>query len=123
MQRFATVFRFLLSGGLNTLATLCIYWALLPSMPAQAAYAISFAAGIGISYFLNLRFVFRSRHSFGKLIAFPFIYFATYLLGAVVLHIAIVQLSIPRTLAPVVSIAVTLPFNFVLIRLLMKKQI
>src|SRR5690606_10426249 len=49
----ATFVRFLLVGGLNTLASLGVYWLLLPFMRPQPAYAASFVFGVGLGYLLH----------------------------------------------------------------------
>lgn len=114
-----TALRFLTSGALNTLLTLALYWLLLRVMSAQAAYATSFIAGIALSYSLNLHFVFRERHSTRKMLLFPLAHLLIYALGACVLHVAIHRLGIPATVAPVLSIACTVPFSFLLLRRLL----
>ena len=53
--------RFLASGAINTLATYAVYLGLQLFMPYQAAYAIAFALGIALSYWISLAFVFRER--------------------------------------------------------------
>lgn len=115
----ASAVRFLASGAVNTGLTLVLYWLLLALMPAQAAYATSFAVGVAFSYALNLNFVFRGRHSTRKISLFPLIYLTTYVLGAGILHVAIYELGVPRGAAPLLSIACTLPFNFLLTRWLL----
>ena len=109
-------FRFLAGGGANTLATYGLYWLLLLVMQPQGAYAVSFAAGVALSYVLNLRFVFRQRHSNSKMAMFPLVYLIVYALGAGVLHVAIRHFGVRAGLAPLLSIACTLPVSFVLTR-------
>lgn len=112
-------FRFLASGAVNTLLTLGLYWLLLLALPAQLSYALSFASGVVLSYALNLRYVFRERHSLCKMALFPLVYLFIYGLGAGVLHLATDRLSIHASLAPLLSIACTVPVSFVLIRWLL----
>lgn len=118
----AVVARFLASGVLNTLSTLLLYWLLLALLSPQAAYAVSFAIGVILSYVLNLRFVFRERHSTKKVLLFPLVYLATYALGAGVLQVAIHRLSVPAAVAPLLSIVCTLPVSFLLIRWLLANR-
>lgn len=105
-----------MGGGANTLATYGFYWLLLLVLQPQGAYAMSFAAGVALSYVLNLRFVFRQRHSNKKMAMFPLVYLIIYALGAGVLHIAIRHLGVHAGVAPLLSIACTLPVSFILTR-------
>lgn len=110
------VVSFALSGGANTAATFVLYWLLLLLMHYQAAYAISFVAGIALSYVLNTRFVFQTSHSWRKLALYPLVYLASYVAGAGVLAIAVTKLGVTPWLAPVISACVTLPLTFFLSR-------
>lgn len=116
------LFRFLLGGAFNTGATLALYWALLHVTGYQAAYLVSYCAGIILSYALNTRFVFEARHTWRKFFTFPLIYLVVYALGALTLKFVVDILSLSPVIAPVISIAVTLPVSFVLTRLLLQPK-
>ncbi|WP_228064350.1 GtrA family protein [Novilysobacter avium] len=107
---------FLLSGGFNTAATFGLYWLLLLVVGYQAAYAISFVAGIALGYVLNTRFVFQTIHSWKKLALYPLVYLISYAVGAGVLALAVAKLGIDEWLAPLISACVTLPLTFFLSR-------
>lgn len=111
--------RFIVSGGINTAATLLLYNVLLTWLSPRHAYAVSFAAGVIAAYVLNLRFVFRAGHSAGKLIAFPLVYLFVFFVGAGILDFSINHLNIDARVAPLVSIACTLPLSFLLTRWLL----
>lgn len=112
-------FRFLLGGGANTLATYGLYCLLLLLLSPQGAYAVSFAAGVILSYVLNLRFVFQAHHSFKKMALFPLIYLVVFVIGSTVLQVAIRYFSVRASLAPLLSIACTLPVSFLLTKWLL----
>lgn len=116
----ATLLRFGLGGGVNTLATLLLYWLLLRFMPSQAAYAISFLAGIVLGYLLNTAFVFNVRRSWRSFLMVPAVYAAGYLAGALVLEIATGVFRVDPYIAPLFSILVTVPLTFVLMRLVLR---
>lgn len=118
----AVVLRFLLGGALNTLATLLLYWLLMRFVHYQLAYLASYCAGILLSYVLNTRFVFRARHSWLKFVLFPLVYLVTYAIGALVLKVAVDYLGVPAGIAPLVSIAATLPVSFLLTRVLLQPR-
>ena len=118
----ATALRFLAGGIANTLATLALYWLLLTVLPPHPAYAISFVAGIGLSYLINTGYVFGTRRSWSNLAAFPLVYLAGYGAGALVLELATARFGVDPRLAPLLSVAVTVPLTFVLMRLLLGRR-
>lgn len=114
-------FRFLVAGGLNTVATLLVYWLLLPHAGYAIAYTIAFVLGIAISYLLNLRFVFRASASVPNAIAFPFVYAIQYVLGLGVLAAWTSVLHLPARYGVLASIAATVPVTFVLSRFVLRR--
>lgn len=112
----STLLRFLVSGGCNTLATLLLYWLLLTVFSAHVAYGISFLVGVCVSYFINSAFVFGVRPTWRTFLTFPFVYLIGYAAGALVLELAMGWLHVPRSIAPLFSIVVTVPLTFVLLR-------
>lgn len=113
--------RFLVGGALNTGATLVLYWVLLRFIHYQAAYLISYCAGIVLSYALNTRYVFKARHSWLKFAVFPLIYLVVYALGALTLKVVVGYLQVPAAVGPIISIVVTLPVSFLLTRALLQR--
>lgn len=110
---------FVVSGGLNTLATYLLYLLLLNFLHYQIAYATSFIVGILVSYALSTRFVFRTNHSWLKFALFPLVYLISYAAGAAVLAVSVSHLGVDQRIAPLVSACVTLPLSFVLSRLVL----
>lgn len=109
----------MLFGALNTIVTYVVYLLLLPSLDYAKAYAMAYVVGIVISYALNVRFVFRVNPSWRTLLLFPLVYLAQYLVGLSVLYISVERLAIPRELALLVTIALSIPLTFVLTRTLL----
>lgn len=112
--------RFLVAGAVNTLLTLLLYWGLLRFLSYAVAYTIAYVAGIGLAYWLNARFVFRVAASARTFAMFPLVYVVQYLLGLATLYAAVEWLGIPRAVAILVSIALTIPVTFVLSRTILK---
>lgn len=108
--------RFLLSGGINTAATYFLYLVLLTPLGYRAAYTAAYVAGIALSYVLSTRFVFRVPMSGRSAVKFPLLYLAQYLFGLAILLLSVSWLSIPPTYAALLSIALSVPFTFVLSR-------
>jgi putative flippase GtrA len=108
--------RFLAGGVGNTLATYGLYLSLLAVIGYQIAYALAYVAGILLSYWINLKFVFRRQGGGGKLLRFPLVYLTQYAVGAGVLWAAVDGLGVPASVGPALAVAVTVPFTFVLSR-------
>lgn len=108
-----------MGGALNTGSTFVLYWLLLLVLEYQLAYAISFVAGILLSYVINTKFVFRTDYNLRKLILFPLVYIATYFVGAVVLDISVSRFGVDTRIAPFLSICATLPLTYLLSKLVL----
>lgn len=113
--------RFLAAGAVNTAATYAIYYGLLERFHYTAAYTIAYVAGILLSYVLNARFVFRVPLSWRGLMAFPLVYAVQYVLGVAVLYAAIEGFGVPRQVALLIVIVVTIPVTFVLSRWVLRR--
>lgn len=113
--------KFLLAGGLNTLASLAIYWLLLEILDYRTAYTASYIIGIGLSYLLNTYFVFNTRPSAGTAIAYPAIYLIQYVAGIALLWLWVERLGLSAELGAMMVVVATLPITFVLTRFLLKR--
>lgn len=114
-------FRFLLSGGVNTLVTYLLYLLLASVMHYQLAYLITYTAGIAFAYFLNVRLVFKSQSSLGKILRYPFIYLLQYALGAGLLFILVGVLNLHAALAPLLVIVLLLPVSYFMNKLILTR--
>jgi putative flippase GtrA len=114
--------RFAIGGGANTLLTLLLYWGLLRMMGYAAAYTTSFAVGIVTGFALNTWFVFRTRWSWRKFFAYPWLHALNYVVGLGLLALLVRLLGVDARIAPVIVVCITLPMMFVLVRLLIKPE-
>lgn len=105
-------YRFIIAGLSNTALTYVIYLIAIQRVSYSVAYAIAYVIGILLSYWLNLRFVFKQTTSWRKFCLFPLVYLIQYILGAMLLAICIEWLAIPISLAPLLVILLTLPITF-----------
>lgn len=112
--------RFVIGGGVNTLLSYVIYWALLLWLSYPYAYTISYGAAILTGFAINTYFVFRTAWSWRKLAAFPLIQLLNYGLGLATVTVSIRYFGIDARLAPIVATVVVLPINFLLTRMLMR---
>jgi putative flippase GtrA len=104
--------RFLISGSVNTAGTYLLYLALLQFLPYWLSYAIAFVCGIGLAYLLNRFFVFGAPRSEAKAAMLPVVYLVQYGVGALIVFIWVRGLDWPASLAPLASIAITVPLTF-----------
>lgn len=108
--------RFLISGGINTVATYAAYLALLQANSYKVAYTAAYVFGIVIAFFINRLFVFRTHRGWRSLLMFPFVYLAQYLVSLAVVFAWVEHLKMPAALAPLIAIVVTIPLTFILSR-------
>ena len=114
--------RFVGVGGINTLVTYILYVMLLQIFSYQVSYTITYVFGIFLSYWLNLKFVFKETGSKKKMLLFPLVYLLQYLLGIIIMYLVIEKLNIPKELAPIVVVIVTIPLTFLLSKIILTKR-
>lgn len=108
--------RFLASGAFNTLASYLVYLALLQALPYRLSYTIAYASGILLAYVLNRYFVFRTTGGRYGPILVLLIYLGQFVLGLGLVSAWVQWLNGPAALAPLFSIALSLPLTFILNR-------
>lgn len=114
-MRLPTAFiRFLLSGGFNTAVTYALYLMLLRFLPYWFSYTLTYAFGVGLAYTLSRYFVFGVPRAGKRIWLFPAVYIVQYLAGLLMVFIWIDVLRWFPTLAPLASLAVTIPLTFAL---------
>ena len=113
--------KFGIIGASNTLISLgiCYLFLWIDSKFLIAGYTVGFIAGVLNAYYWNQRYVFSGakKERFAKLIKSFVSYGATFLLGLVLLNVMVEQLSVSENIAPVLNLFVTVPLNFLLIKL------
>lgn len=117
----SSTFRFVISGGLNTVLTYLLYLALLSLAGYGASYTASYLVGILIGYFLNSIFVFQVKPNLKSGLLYPGVYLAQYIIGMGILVFLIETADINKRIAPLVVVALTLPAMFILTRYFFKK--
>ena len=114
--------RFVLYAGVNTLLTYALYALLTFVMPYSIAYTISYLSGIGISYVLYSRYVFRAALRLGKFIQYPIVYVVQYLLNITLLSVLVSAFHIDRLIAPWFVILLSMPVTFLLSRVIITRK-
>ena len=113
--------RFLLAGATNTLLSYLLYLLLLIFLSYLPAYSVAYCAGIVLSYFLNVHFVFKERVSLASFLKFPIVYVIQYALGALTLWLLVDRAGIAPAIAMAGVIVVTIPVTFLTSRSVLKK--
>ncbi|MEO8117745.1 MAG: GtrA family protein [Rhodoferax sp.] len=113
--------RFLASGAFNTAVTYGVYLVLLQVLSYLVSYSIAFALGIGLAYVLNRYVVFgASGGRYGPLLVL-LIYLGQFVLGLGLVSVWVQWLTGPEALAPLFSIAISLPLTFLLNRMVFRQ--
>jgi putative flippase GtrA len=113
---FGSGLRFLVSGGVNTLASWGIYALLLRVLPYRWSYTIAFCCGIALAYGLYRFYVFRRKgRSYGP-VWVALIYLLQYLLGIALVNVWVEILREPALWAPIFSVLISLPLTYALSR-------
>lgn len=111
--------RFLVAGGLNTLASYALYAVLLQVLPYLAAYTVAYVAGIVSGYVLTARYVFRQPLSLRRFLTYPLVHVIQYALGSLVLWTCVQVLGLDRLIAFAAATCLSVPVTFVVSRRLL----
>lgn len=104
------VLRFLLVGGLNTLATGLLVALLSLVMPGWIAFTIAFAIGLVFSVFMTGRWVFQAETTLSRALTFAAAYAVIYLCGLGLVQI-LTLLNMPAMFNGL-TVFVTAPLGF-----------
>jgi putative flippase GtrA len=108
--------RFLIVGALNTGLTYLLYLCLLFVMPYVWAYSLTYSAGIGLGYLLNSHWVFKKTPNLRSATTYPVVYGINYFLGVAMLWLLVELINIPKEIAPLIIVAVSVPVMYVVTR-------
>jgi putative flippase GtrA len=110
--------KFCMVGVTNNIISLSIYYSMVYiGIHYFIANAVAFAVSVLWAYWLNGKFVFKgSKRSAGSLVRVYLSYGFSLLLSSLILYVTIDLWGISPYIAPLISIAITTPINFVLNR-------
>jgi putative flippase GtrA len=120
-RRVREFITFAFFGAINTAVTYGVYVLCVRVIPYNAAYTISYAFGIVLSYWLNARFVFGERLRISRALQYPIVYAVQYLVGLAVLYVAVEVAGLNKYVAPLLVVVLTLPVTYVLSRYVIKR--
>ena len=116
-----TGFKFVIAGIVNTGLTYVIYLLLLLALDYRMAYVLSFVSGIAIAMALNSQFVFQTQLSIKKAAGFVSAYCFQLVFGILALQLVVEETTVPRTLAPLCVMIVTVPLSFFMSRYALRR--
>jgi len=117
----ADLLRFVGAGGVNTLFTVVLYQGLLFALSPTMAYTAAWVAGLAFVMIVYPSRVFVGGRADGRArLGTGIIYLASFALGLVVVRIVGERLDQPQ-LAVFAALAVTTVFNFLVMRLFLRK--
>ena len=105
---------FLFGGVLNTALTYAIYLLLNYFTDYRISYFISYLIGIIFAFYYNSKYVFNAPFSWKLIFQYPAIYIIQYIASALLLAILVDIISIDQSIAPLIVIAVMVPFSYLL---------
>ena len=111
---FPKVFRFLLSGGFNTLVTWSVYVFLLKFVSYSWSYTLAFILGVLLGYIFNRYFVFQKTGISRALFWVVLIYLLQYLLGLIFVILWAKFFPSLVVFAPLIATALILPITYTL---------
>ena len=109
--------KFGIVGGSNTIISLMIYYSLIAiNINYIIAYSTGFIISVLNSYYWNNKYVFKNKKNNvkSKLLKSYIAYGATFLLSNGLLYLQVEILHLSELIAPLISLCITIPLNFIL---------
>lgn len=119
-QSYVEIFRFAVVGIISTFLTYLIYYLFLCCANPTISYFIGYLIGVLVNYFLTLFFTFKVKPSRFNGFGFIVCHVINMLLGEILLYIFIC-FGVTEQLAPIPTLAVCVPLNFIMVRFVMRK--
>lgn len=111
---------FICIGFLVTIVHYTIYFLLLIYFPAELSYTIGFLISFILNYLLNSKITFSVNRTLRNVIGFIFCHVINYIIQFVVFNV-LLYLSLDELIAPFFVYMVSVPVNYVLVRLMFYK--
>lgn len=103
-------------GAANTAFSYGVYLVLLLVVDYRIAYTLAYVVGLVSGYFGHARLVFGATPGARSALAYLATYAAMYLASLLVLYVAVDSAGVPKPLAMLAALLVTVPTSFVLMR-------
>ena len=108
-------------GILSTAITYGVYLLLVNSFTPTISYLIAYVVGILANFLMNIKYTFKTTTSVKKGIGFIICHAINLGLSVGLLNL-FVHLGMSKTLAPIPMYAICVPVNFLLVRIVLKKD-
>jgi putative flippase GtrA len=112
--------KFLLLGVVNTLISYCIYLFLLGYSPYLIAFSLSYLFSLVFTFHVNRRYIFKPKKE-KSIIVYTLIYILNYIVSVVTLSILINFFFVSEKIAPILTVFIAYPVNYLSMNLFFKK--
>jgi len=111
-------------GGAVTLFSMIVSYVLLGILetPLYITYVSVYFVSILLSYYLNVKFVFKARNHYTKLIQYAGVYISGMIIGMLCLKILEINLSLENWILAFMVIPITLIWNFTFSYLILQER-
>ena len=116
------VLRFLVVGGVNTLATAIAFYLLAVVVPTRLAFTLVYLAGLVFVVAVTPRYVFGANAHWRRRLLLALWYLVTYVVGIAVITLLATEFSAPREVVVLGTVCVTAPLSFIGARLLLVRD-
>jgi hypothetical protein len=106
---------YLLLGLINTLLSYLLYLIFLNYFRFELAYSFSFLSTLLLTYYTNIKFVFKVPISFLNSVKYPIFYFLQFIIGYIAIKALINFFSISTLLAPLLYLIISIPLNYLIL--------
>jgi putative flippase GtrA len=118
-SRWQEFLRFAAFGVVNTLSYYASFLVLVRLMPYLAAHALAYTASMTGSFFLNCRYTFHVRPTWGRYVRFPLAGASTFVVMTVGVTLLVQGAGTNPEIASLASALLAVPISYVLSRLLL----
>lgn len=116
-------FKFLVSGGLNTLICLFLYWVLIKAnFNYILASTLMFVFGVLEGYILSAIFIFKHRINLFHLAKYTSVYLSSYVVNIIILTGLVELIGFSHFMAQVVTSALVAMLNYFLVKVFVFRQ-
>lgn len=121
--RFTEIMLFGLVGSTAMAIHYGIYYVLLPFLPVNVSFSLGYFISFLYNFTMTSYFTFKVKPSVGRFLRFAASHATNYLLQILLLNFFIHITGMNEKMAPVPVYAISVPVNYVLVRLAMKRKL
>lgn len=116
-------FKFLISGGLNTLICLFLYWVLIHHQVNYIlASTVMFIFGVIEGYILSAIFIFKHKINVLHLVKYATVYLSSYVVNIAILAACVELVGMSHFMGQVVTSALVAVLNYFLVKMFVFRQ-